>query len=230
MLRASGTLPLIVAAMLLCGLLSCIGDDFIDDLTEESLQITNAIDSLAVGDTYQFRARYMNNLGREEQRTIVWSSSDEEVLTIDAAGLATGIAFGSAVISAETSANGSVLKAEFPIGVGNSTSLPRSSRSGRLTSTSSYKLKGTFELVIEGSLILRLSDDYEASSALPGLYVYLSNNRNSIGNAYEIGEVKVFSGAHEYQILDAVGINDYNYVLYYCKPFGVKVGHGEFDD
>ena len=46
----------------------------------------------------------------------------------------------------------------------------------------------------------------------------------------EIGEVKVFKGAHRYTIGGDIALNQYKYLLYYCKPFNVKVGDGEFGD
>lgn len=61
--------------------------------------------------------------------------------------------------------------------------------------------------------------------------MYLTNNPNSIANAYEIGEVTIFDGAHSFE-LDAneVGLTDFDFVLYFCKPFNVKVGDGQFDN
>ena len=78
-------------------------------------------------------------------------------------------------------------------------------------------------------LLLQIGEDYEASSSLPGLYLYLTNNINSTANAFEIGMVDTFAGAHTYRIED-IGVNDYDHVLYYCKPFRVKVGDGSFDN
>jgi len=76
-----------------------------------------------------------------------------------------------------------------------------------------------------GNLTLRFEDDYRASTALPGLYVYLTNNPNSTNSALEIGAVTTFSGAHTYTIED-VDISEYQYILYFCKPFNVEVGEG----
>ena len=41
--------------------------------------------------------------------------------------------------------------------------------------------------------------------------------------------VQVFDGAHEYALPAGIGLLDYDYLLYYCKPFGVKVGDGAID-
>ena len=77
-----------------------------------------------------------------------------------------------------------------------------------------------------GGVKLSLGEDYEADTSLPGLYIYLGNNPNSTADAFEIGPVTTFDGAHFYD-LPTIGIYDYNYVLYWCKPFGVKVGEGQ---
>jgi len=100
-----------------------------------------------------------------------------------------------------------------------------------LETTSSYLLEGSFSLEDTGNgLILKLNDDYRASSSLPGLYVYLSNNTTGINNALEIGPVNIFSGATEFNVPGNPGLNDYEYVLFWCKPFGVDVGVGFFEN
>jgi len=100
-------------------------------------------------------------------------------------------------------------------------------RIGTIRTTSSYKLEGDFTLKEEdGKLIIDIADNYEASDALPGLYIYLTNNPNTNTGAVEIGAVDIFKGAHTYEVT-GVNINDFDYLLYFCKPFGVKVGDGE---
>ena len=91
-------------------------------------------------------------------------------------------------------------------------------------------MEGEFELVDlgNGMLSLSLDEDYCASTALPGLYVYLSNNRNSIADAFEIGEVTTFTGQHDYTI-NNIGLMDFNFIVYFCKPFNIKVGDGEIN-
>lgn len=103
-------------------------------------------------------------------------------------------------------------------------------KQGTLGSTSSYTLAGDFVLTKDGNnLNLSFADNYRADTSLPGLYVYLSNNPNSIASAFEIASVTTFTGAHDYTIPNA-GLNDYVFVLYFCKPFNVKVGHGQILD
>ena len=97
---------------------------------------------------------------------------------------------------------------------------------GTIRTTSSYELTGSYEYGLNdaGQLVLDIGDDYVASTAIPRLFVYLSNNPNSPSGAYEIAEVTVFSGAHSYVLPSSIDISDYKYILYWCKPFIVKVG------
>ena len=96
---------------------------------------------------------------------------------------------------------------------------------GEIRSTSSYLLQGGFRYEHNGEhLVLQLDSNYKADTALPGLYVYLTNNPTTPQGGYEIGSVSVFEGAHQYNLPASIGIMDYKYILYWCKPFSVKVG------
>ena len=219
----------------LWGLLGCIGDDFILDTIDETVRITNPIDSLKVGDAYRFEATFFNKIGLpDSQQPISWTSSDPDVMTMSTDGLAIGESIGEASARAFTVLNnGDTLRDEIPILVNaNATSASLKGRTGKLQATSSYILEGAFGLRDEGSgtLVLEFGEDYLASSSLPGLYVYLTNNPSTSAGALEIGEVKTFSGAHSYTITGGVSLTKYSHVLYYCKPFGVKVGDGEFEN
>lgn len=208
---------------------ACIGDDIIMDRVDESLRITAQATSIAVGETYQFEARFTNTIGNTEEGRVVWRSSDESILAITADGLATAVIAGSVVVSAEaTLEDGSLLKEEMDVEVSMVTVAVETptSRSGVIATTTFYDLEGDFTLnEINGGVSLEIADNYKATDALPGLYVYLTNNPNSINDALEIGEVTVFEGAHTYE-LAGVNLTDYDYVLYFCKPFRVKVGDG----
>lgn len=211
---------------------ACIGDDIIMDRVDETLRITSQATSIAAGETFQFEARFTNNIGNTEEGRVIWRSSDESVLAITADGLATAIQQGNVVVSAEaTLEDGTTLTEEMDVEVSMVTVAVEAptSRSGVIATTTFYDLAGDFVLnEVEGGLSLEIADNYVASSALPGLYIYLTNNPNSISDALEIGEVEVFEGAHAYEIPD-VGLTDYDYVLYFCKPFRVKVGDGKIN-
>jgi len=192
--------------IILCTLLfsACIGDDIIMDRVEETLRITSQAASIAAGETFQFEARYTNNIGETEEGQVAWRSSDESILTIDQDGLATAVAQGFVTISAEaTLEDGSILKEEMEVEVSMVTveiELP-TSRSGVIKTTTFYDLEGDFTInAVDENLVIEIADNYKASDALPGLYVYLTNNPNSINDALEIGEVKVFEGAHTYEL------------------------------
>lgn len=103
---------------------------------------------------------------------------------------------------------------------------------GQIRTTSGYVLEGNYRYEFNGTqIILSLDDTYRASSSLPGLYLYLTNNPNSPEDGYEVGAVSVFSGTHSYSLPASIGLMDYKYLLYWCKPFRVKVGDAQlFDD
>ncbi len=216
-------------------IVSCIGDDIIDDMVDEQLRITMMPEVIAQGETFQFAARYTNNVGLIEEGRVVWGSSDESLLTINQDGLATALQQGSVMVSAMVTLEGKEPLLELiPITIGGTGSTViseevSSARVGTIQTTTFYKLEGDFTLEEnDGKLLLSISENYETTSALPGLYVYLTNNPNTNNGAFEIGPVDVFKGAHVYEI-DGVGLNDFDYILYYCKPFSVKVGDGKIN-
>ena len=216
----------------LFSLAACIQDDFLDDSVLEELRINTSPDTFSIGQTYQFTARYTNRIGEVEDRALVWNSSATDILTITNTGLATPIAEGISTISVSTTiTNGEVLTVEqITIVQADSVPFELMRREGQIRTTSSYVLEGDFTVQEEDdNLIVDIKSNYRASSSLPGLYIYLTNNPNSIANAYEVGRVDVFNGAHIYQI-PGIRLNDYDYLLYYCKPFNVKVGDGQFNN
>jgi len=203
---------------------ACVKDDFVDDLIEQELRITVAAETIALGDEFQFDHSFFNNIGQEESVEVVWTSSDAEVLSITPAGLAQANGVGQSTVTVEASLEDGPVTTSIVVTVGSETVESFTSKVGEIETTSFYTLEGSFELSVEGNgLFLDIADNYEASSSLPGLYLYLSNNRNSIGNAKEISEVRVFEGAHSYTI-ENTDLTAYSYLLYYCKPFNVKVG------
>ena len=209
---------------------ACIGDDIIDDAVEPTIRITNPIDTLEINTSYTFEFSYFNNVGVQEQITdFTWYSSDPAIISVNADGVVTANTLGEATIGIQTTQNGQTITDEQLVIVGESTVVVPSERSGVVETTSSYALFGTFTLKEVGdNLELSFAGDYNASTALPGLYVYLTNNPSTTTTAFEIGAVQVFNGAHTYTI-EGVGINDYDYVLYFCKPFNVKVGDGAIE-
>ena len=218
---------LMVMAVFL-GMASCIGDDFVIDNRDPEVRITTLLESLEVNTSFQFEYMYLNEVGNQESLPVTWSSSDDSIATVSADGLVTGVSVGDVTITAEVDNGTQVVSDSVSLTVGMSTEVSNVELSGTIRTTSSYKLRGSFTLseIDDNNLSLSFGDDYCSSSALPGLYIYLSNNRNTIANAFEIGEVTDFDGAHEYEI-NGVGLMDYSFIVYFCKPFNVKVGDGE---
>lgn len=222
----------LLLALPLCFFSACIGDDIVDDYVRPEIRIQNPVSAIEAGTTYQFQHQFINNVGQPEAVTPFWSSADEAILTIDQAGLATAVAEGNTSITISFQDEfGETASTTEAVEVGASTVVVEpTTRSGSVATTSSYPLKGDFTLseTPGGNLKLSFGDDYNADTRLPGLFVYLSNNPNTISGAYEIGRVEVFNGAHDYTFSGA-GLNEYAYVLYFCKPFNVKVGDGEIE-
>ncbi len=216
---------LVLSAVLLS---SCIGEDIVQDFVSPELRIENPLQSLGLDESYQFEALYLNNVGKPEPVEVRWFSEDTSVLSIDElTGTAIALSRGQAVVVANTLTE-SPVTTFINLQITDETVSLNPEISGSITSSGSYRLTGDFSLrqSSQGSLELLLADNYEASSSLPGLYVYLTNNPNSINGAIEIGRVIVFNGAHSYDLPAGVSQTDYNYLLYWCKPFSVKVGGG----
>jgi len=205
---------------------SCIQDDFIQDAVDPELRISSQVDTIEINTTFQFEVIFLNNVGTQQQISPTWTSSNEDIITIDSDGVAFAVGAGSSTITVEYMDEGTLLTDSQEVVVGMETVIVAQSFRGFIEPSSFYELTGDFEYVENGDDIdLIFSDNYRASAALPGLFIYLSNNRNSIASALEIGEVEVFSGAHSYTI-ENVGFSDFSYLVYFCKPFNVKVGDG----
>lgn len=202
----------------------CIGTDIVDDFVEAKVSIDNPITSIKVNSTYQFNATYLNNIGVPEQAMFQWQSSDESVLSIDNEGMATGLKMGEALVFAI--ANG--ISDSLSLIVSDTTIGSINERVAALRTVSTYPLSGNAILKKSGGkTILEFDDSFNTTSALPGLYVYLTNNVSTINNALEVAKVKAFSGAQSYEISEDISLTKYGFVLFYCKPFLVPVGNGE---
>ncbi|CAL2101609.1 putative lipoprotein [Tenacibaculum sp. 190130A14a] len=213
---------------------SCIDNDIINDTVEEKLSINNPIQELTINNTYQYTTKYTDNVGNVQAAQISWNSSDPAIISVSSTGLITAFTKGTATITASTtSSNGATLSTSNTVTATEDmvdNSGPKE-KTGTIRTTSSYTLTGTFtlkEIPNTNDLELIVNDDYRASSSLPGLFLYLTNNSNTVSGAKEISAVSVFNGAHTYTIKDTK-INDFSHLLYWCKPFSVKVGDAEIN-
>jgi hypothetical protein len=106
------------------------------------------------------------------------------------------------------------------------------SGSGSFTGANGYVARGDFtisEVANSNNLEISIASNFVLADFLPGPYVYLSNNPNSINGAREISRVTTFRGAHTITV-QAVDIEDFAYVLFWCKPFGAKIGAGRINN
>jgi len=210
------------------GLTSCVGDDFIDDFVQPELRVNAVPETIMLGEAHALQVTFLNNVGQPTEQPIEYGSSETTVLSISDIGIITTHAVGSSDVTISTEYEGELLQQSYTIAVTTEATEPTelATKSGQISTTSSYRLTGGFEIAETASGIsINIAEDYVASRALPGLYVYLTNNRNTTVGALEIGKVQVFEGMHSYDI-EGVSINDFSHILYFCKPFGVKVGDG----
>ena len=172
-----------------------------------------------------------NNIGVVDSSVSTsWESLNPNILAISSAGLATAVTNGFAEVVVSSQTNPPTYDTVGVVANELNTSLPEipSERNGVIMTTSSYLLEGDVAIVDENDqLILRLGDNFRATTALPGLVVYLTNNPSTNSGALEISPITQFTGAQEFILNDVSDINEYDFVLFYCKPFAVKVGDGE---
>ncbi len=209
---------------------------------------------LTANQTHQLNFRFFDNVGDEVEtiNTVIWSSSNETVATISNTGLVTAISPGTSTITAEVREDNTTIaessieftiesETETPTQEGTPTeetpteetptSEPASpelrSGSGSLTGANNYRADGNFTIteLANGDLELSFDNNFRLVDFLPGPYVYLTNNPNSIRGALEISRVTVFSGANSY-IIENANIDDYAYVLFWCVPFSQAIGQG----
>jgi hypothetical protein len=219
----------VIATLLLIGLNSCIKDDIIDDYVQPRLNIISSVTELAKGDTFFFEAQYLNNIGLREEVTPDWISSDTSIISFTPTGYAFGKTKGEAYVVAKhfDGFEEEWFADTVFVTISDETIIDDKPKAGSLRTTSQYDLEGDFEVMQleNGNLLISFASNYFSSDNLPGLYVYLTNNPNTTNGALEIGAVTVFEGEHSYEV-ENVNINDFSTILYFCKPFNVKVGDG----
>lgn len=144
-------LQVLIIAIIGTSLCNCIGDDIIFDTVDESIRITNPIDSLQIDSTHEFRALFLNNIGIEAETDLDWQSSDPNVLSIDANGVATGLQEGRAIMYVEVALEDKEPIRDEKLVVVTAaevlnTEVETTEREGTIRTTSSYVLEGSFIL------------------------------------------------------------------------------------
>ncbi len=175
---------------------------------------------IEAGASLQLSAQAFDIGGAEITGTAIsWLSSDMAIATVDATGLVNGLANGTVRITAEVSGVKS-LPLELVVGT--------VARTGTFSGLSGYTVSGSVTISAEGNgLKITFGSDFTAQSG-PGLFVYLSNNSNSVSGGLELEPLKANSGQQSYTV-PGIGLNDYNYVLVHCKPFNVPFGRAQLN-
>ena len=181
-----------------------------------TIDIVAPATTVAVDGMIQLSAVAKNAAGTEvDGITFTWKSNDEALLEITQNGKITGKANGTTTVTA--SADG-ISSPALKIMVG-----ATNTRTGTFKGLGGYSAKGTAELAAG---TLSFSSDF-ASDNGPGLFIYLTKSASSISGSVELGAIASNKGAQTYAVPSTVGLNDYDFVLIYCKPFGVPFGVAE---
>jgi hypothetical protein len=186
---------LIVSLLLL---LSCVGEDLVNDYVDPDLRISNAILSISEGFQYQFKARFFDESGTKvENPTLVWRVDPPSAVSIMQDGTIQAITAGQATVIVQTTGlQGNIIEARttFTITAVANTETTTTETStmttgtetstmtgvviapqffeGEIRSTSSYVLEGKFRYEHDGTRItLSLDSSYRASTSLPGLFI-----------------------------------------------------------
>jgi len=181
-----------------CILVSCIGTDILEEeIFPERVQITMAADTIKVGENFQFSALFFNSTGEVEETNFTWQSMDESIFSIDQMGLATALNPGRTHIivqAASVSDSIEVTAGEVTV-ISNTTP-----RSGMFVGLNNYDVEGDFTLELVSDSVVRLSFDSNFKTQNgPGLYIYLTNNENSISGGLDLGQLKANSGEQFYE-------------------------------
>ena len=175
---------------------------------------------LSIGEELQLSGTPVNVLGEELSNiSIEWSSSNESVASVTEDGLVTALDNGTVDIAA--TAQGKSNSITLNIGMA-------TERTGSLEGINGYDFVGDVTLAVgdDGALDLIFADNFDGDNG-PGLYVYLSNTRNRVAGGIEVDMLQATSGSQTYEIPGNVELDQFNYVIIYCMPFGVAFGTAE---
>ena len=163
----------------------------------------------------QFSAEATNIDGSLVQTDFTWSVTDEQVATINAEGLATGMAVGSTGVVA--AADGVPSPPATLVVEGESKSGIFQGAPG-----TSYSASGTAVLMQRsgGDLVLEFNDDFSVDDG-PGLEVFLSNTPGVTAESQNLGALESISGAQSYAVGGSISLDSFTYVVIHCVPFNV---------
>jgi Bacterial Ig-like domain (group 2)/Electron transfer DM13 len=148
--------------------------------------------------------------------TFNWASDAATSVQVNTAGLATGLTYGSANVTATAN------------GIQSAPTMVQVIRQGNFAGQNSM---GMAKLKIEsGTLKLQTSSTFSVASA-PDLRIYLTNTPTTITGALQIAPLSTAgqtSGARSWNIPAGVTITQYRYALVWCAQFGGVYGVADF--
>ncbi|MCZ4408920.1 Ig-like domain-containing protein [Cryomorphaceae bacterium 1068] len=182
---------------------------------------------ISIGQEVTLSVQVLNVLGDPiEGLEIEYTALDQEILSVNQNGVATGVAngFGRIIATVE-----GVQSNTLGIQVG------QTSRTGTFSGANGYDAEGSTELFLadNGDLMLRLEDNFDTDFAL-GTFIYLSNSTSGSVTRNEGLEIQEVSSGGAYlfnvsSIDPTVTIDDFNYVIVLCKPATITFGYAQLN-
>jgi hypothetical protein len=96
---------------------------------------------------------------------------------------------------------------------------------GNFSSAGRYTTSGTASLIQTEKVRSLFLNNFMTSSG-PDLFIYLSKDK-SAKEFIILGELKSLSGSHNYDVAGEVNIEEYPFVLIWCKRFSALFGSAE---
>ena len=194
---------------------------------DPEIQITTFKEFMEEGETFMFEAVYLGTDGQPDNTVSPeWASSNPGVLTIGSTtGNVTAVSAGQAMVMASFEGVSAALDVTVEVATA-----PDTERTGTLMGRG-YNISGSFTLKHNeaGDLILKLENYVPAG---PDPHFYLSNQSENVNNGLGLG-IATTAGNVEINVSQAdssVELNTYDYLVIWCKQFGVLLGYGQFEN
>lgn len=166
---------------------------------------------LKLNETATLTAIGKNNLGGTINGLgFLWQSSNVPLVAVSPTGVTTGMAYGTANVTAASS------------GIQSSPVMVQVIRKGNFSGMGST---GMAKLKIENAVLkLQTTTDFNVSAGPPDLRIYLGNNSSNINGAVEVASLNQRSGAQTWNISAPTSITQYRYAIVWCLQFGGTYG------
>ncbi|MCZ8355435.1 MAG: DM13 domain-containing protein [Cyclobacteriaceae bacterium] len=196
--------------------------DDLDDVASLVISFSSTTkNNLAIGESITLQAQAKNINGEVlSNRNIEWFSENDAILTVNQFGLVTAIAIGTAEIHAKSEG---VKSNSIIFSVGASTV-----RTGTFVSAGGYQSSGSVTVSeVATGVQVQLSANFSASIAA-GTFIYLANSTNGANvksSGLELGQYTP-TGTKTF-ITSQATLQQYQYVVVLCKPFGITFGYAQ---